>query len=161
MRAGWTALAIALLLAVAAIVVVGGRGPAGPGASPGAPRRPGAVSPPAPPSEPAARGAGESAPLESGATLEVSRRALRGGAPLVLELRLGEPDAGVEPLSGRIVVAGRTPRDLTPSLVGRSGSLARVEIDADWLASPGRYIVEVKTNERTHLPLRRYVLEVR
>ncbi len=37
---------------------------------------------------------------------------------------------------------------------------ARFELQADWL-SPGRYIIEMKTTERTHFPLRRYVLEVR
>ena len=38
---------------------------------------------------------------------------------------------------------------------------ASVEIEPGWLDPPGRYMVEIKTKERTHFPLRRYVIEVR
>jgi hypothetical protein len=79
---------------------------------------------------------------------------------VVLDLQLGEPSADDEPLAGRILAEGRAPLQIAGAIGGEDRRIARVEIPAGWL-SPGRYIVEVRTSERTHLPLRRYALEVR
>ena len=37
---------------------------------------------------------------------------------------------------------------------------AAVALQPEWL-SPGRYLVELRTREKSHFPLRRYVLSVR
>ena len=37
---------------------------------------------------------------------------------------------------------------------------ARLEVEPGWLL-PGSYLVELRTTERSHFPLRRYPLEVR
>ena len=75
-------------------------------------------------------------------------------------LKLYVPDATDEPLAGRIFVEGRAPLQIAGAIRGEDRRVARVEIPAGWL-SPGRYIVEVRTTERTHFPIRRYPFAVR
>ena len=43
--------------------------------------------------------------------------------------------------------------------IAGSGNGLRLELDPEWL-TPGRYMIEVRTVEKSHFPLRRYVLEV-
>ena len=40
------------------------------------------------------------------------------------------------------------------------GALVDSGLDPEWL-QPGRYLIEIRTAEKIHFPLRRYVLEVR
>jgi len=96
----------------------------------------------------------------SGETLEISADALPAGRAVALNLQLAEPSANSEPLAGRILSEGRVPLDLSAAIRGEDRRTARVEIEAGWL-SPGRYVIEVQTTERTHFPLRRYALEIR
>jgi len=98
--------------------------------------------------------------LLSGETLEISADALPAGRAVALNLQLTEPSADGDPLAGRILSEGRVPLDLSAAILGEDRRTARVEIEAGWL-SPGRYVIEVQTTERTHFPLRRYALEVR
>jgi predicted phage tail protein len=133
--------------------------------------RKGASTPPAPPtteSEATAgsqsgpgdsTASGQPAPLLSGKTLVVSRESLASGRPLVVQLQLSEPEASGAQLEGRIVTEGRT-HDLSATVAGEAADLAQVEIEADWL-TPGRYVIEIHTSERSHFPLRRYAIEVR
>ncbi len=97
--------------------------------------------------------------LFSGDELEIPVSILPAGEPVHLSLGLPATPAGFLPVrvlatDGRILE--------TIGAVGEDDpTRARVEIEAGWLASPGRYIVELKTKERTHFPLRRYAIEVR
>jgi hypothetical protein len=49
---------------------------------------------------------------------------------------------------------------LPDAVVATDRGEVRVEIENGWL-SPGRYLIEIETTEKSHLALRRYVLEVR
>jgi len=98
--------------------------------------------------------------LRSGETLAIAAGALPAARPVILDLQLGEPSADDAPLDGRVLAEGRAPLEITGAIRGGDRHIARVEIPAGWL-STGRYIIEVRTTERTHLPLRRYALEVR
>lgn len=100
------------------------------------------------------------ATLASSGTLEIDRASLVPGEPLSLHLQLGDPAAGAEPIAGRLVVEGREPVDLTDVLLSAEPGVAHLELDSR-LLSPGRNIIEIKTTERSHIPLRRYVVEVR
>jgi hypothetical protein len=102
---------------------------------------------------------GGSLPLRSGETLAVSREELVSGVPLVLQLQLGESEVSRQPLAGRILAEGRV-LELSAAVRGEAADVAEVEIEADWL-EPGRFIIEIQTSERSHFPLRRYVIEVR
>lgn len=97
--------------------------------------------------------------IESGGRLVIRADELPSGEPLVVQLRLGEPSADAAPRPVRVAaVDGRT-----LELEGRLGAdrmAARIDLDPAWLR-PGRYLVEVRTTERTHFPARRYVIEVR
>jgi hypothetical protein len=43
---------------------------------------------------------------------------------------------------------------------GPDRTIASVALEVEWL-SPGSYLIELQTTERTHMPLRRYLLEIR
>lgn len=98
--------------------------------------------------------------LRSGETIEVAAGALPSGRPVILDLQLAEPSKSADSLAGRILAEGRTPLEFEGVIQGEDRGRARVGVDGDWL-SPGRYIIEIETTERTHFPLRRYALEVR
>ena len=135
----------------------------------GEPHRPGAAEAPpvaaevpaaparlAPPSPQDARGRS----IASGDTLLIEAASLRAGEPLVVHLRLPQPPDGNEPHAVRVLAPdGRLLETRAPILGGDRLGVA-LELDPAWLA-PGRYIVELKTTEKTHFPLRRYVVEVR
>ena len=76
-------------------------------------------------------------------------------------LSLGLPTSPAGPLPVRILAADGRILETAAAVYGDDPTRASVEIEADWLGSPGRYIVEIKTKERTHFPLRRYAIEVR
>ena len=97
--------------------------------------------------------------IASGATLAVDPGELRSGRPLRLALELGVPSADLEPRPVRVIAPdGRLLETVGP--VDPDDRLTTsLSIDPDWL-TPGRYIVEVKTTERTHFPLRRYAIEI-
>ncbi len=98
--------------------------------------------------------------LASGETLEIAASELPVGRPLVLQLALGEPSRGAEPRPVRILATDGRMLHARGPLAESDRMSTRVEIDPEWL-TPGRYIVEVKTTEPSHFPLRRYALEVR
>jgi len=119
-----------------------------------------AESDPAAGAEAASAAVASVATLATHETIEIPKAWLSADEPLVLKLQLGEPVAGAEPLSGRLLTDGRDPVDITHALRGAGPGVALVEFESGWL-SLGRNVIEIKTNERTHLPLRRYVLQVR
>lgn len=97
--------------------------------------------------------------LYSGDELEISLSDLPEGEPVLLSLGLPTSPAGSLPV--RILAADGRILETNGAVYADDPTRASVEIEADWLGSPGRYIVEIKTKERTHFPLRRYAIEVR
>ena len=118
------------------------------------------VSKPAPASTqlPAAAPA-QALSVESGGTLELAMASLPS-TPLAVDLMFPEPSTASAPLPVRIVAHDGRLLEMQARVSGDTRRRARIEIPPDWL-SPGRYIVELKTTERSHFPLRRYALEVR
>jgi hypothetical protein len=98
--------------------------------------------------------------LQSGATLEIARASLSSDEPVVVNLLLPEPSQTSEPLAVRVLAFDGRILETRGALHEADRRSARFELQADWL-SPGRYLIEMKTTERTHFPLRRYALEVR
>jgi hypothetical protein len=128
---------------------------------------PGARSAPPPPAAPpeavapgsAGAAADASLRIESSGTLELEAAKLEPGRPVVLRLALGEPSRDDAPRPVRVI--GPDGRVLEGE-----GQLAADRTEASFALDPaflrpGRYVVEVKTTELTHFPLRRYAIEVR
>ena len=70
------------------------------------------------------------------------------------------PSADDEPRPVRLIGPDGRVLETVGALDTDDRRSARVEIDPAFLR-PGRYVVEMKTTERSHFPLRRYALEVR
>jgi hypothetical protein len=115
-------------------------------------------------SRPGTRWVGGTAELDqaiaSGATLTVDRAGLPSGRPLVLALELGVPSADLEPRPVRVIAPDGRLLETSGPVDPEDRLTTSLSIDPDWL-TPGRYIVEVKTTERAHFPLRRYAIEVK
>jgi hypothetical protein len=97
--------------------------------------------------------------IESGTTLGLAVEQLPSGRPLVLALELGVPSADLEPRPVRVIAPDGRLLHAGGPVDPDSRRSASLSIDPAWL-TPGRYIVEVRTTERTHIPLRRYAIEV-
>lgn len=97
--------------------------------------------------------------LDSGDELEIQASALPTGQPVLLGLGLPKSPAGS--LAVRILADDGRILETTGVVHEDDPTRARVEIEAGWLNRPGRYIVELKTKERTHFPLRRYAIQLR
>ena len=115
-------------------------------------------SPPAP--ERAAAAAAPAYRIAPSGRLSLEATALPTQGTLALGLELSDEARGSEPRPVRIVGVDGRVIDTIASLAVGAGTGVRLEIDPEWLR-PGRYMIEVKTAEKIHLPLRRYVLEVR
>ncbi|HEY8153298.1 MAG TPA: hypothetical protein VII72_04125 [Myxococcota bacterium] len=98
--------------------------------------------------------------IGSGETIELDAASLTPGTPLVLRLTLGEPSRTQDPRPVRVVSADSRVFE-GEGVLGEGLADARFEIDPAFLSAPGRYIVEVKTTELSHFPLRRYAIQVR
>jgi hypothetical protein len=98
--------------------------------------------------------------LHSGRTLEISSASLPASGVVTLNLALVEPSASSDPLRVRILdVSGRQLQAMA-EVRGPDRMIASVALEVEWL-SPGSYLIELQTTERTHMPLRRYSLEIR
>jgi hypothetical protein len=95
--------------------------------------------------------------LESGDVVAIERADLTGDAPVAIELLL---PTGVAVKSGRIVTPGAGSVRLDDELAGQSDTVS-LSLPVEQLRTPGRYLLEVRTDERTPLPLRRFAIEVR
>ena len=98
--------------------------------------------------------------IASNQTIQIDAASLVPGRPVVLRLVLGEPSRSEDPRPVRVVSADSRVFE-GQGILGEGRADARFEIDSAFLLVPGRYIVEVKTTEQSHFPLRRYALEVR
>jgi hypothetical protein len=131
--------------------------PAAPPPAP-APQPAPSESPPQPPRRAVPDAAGEIrlAPHE---TIQLDSASLVPGKPLVLHLDIEVPSLDDEPRPVRVI----SPESRVyegQGVLDKSRSDARFEVDPAFF-KPGRYLVEVKTSELTHFPLRRFVIEVR
>jgi hypothetical protein len=98
--------------------------------------------------------------IASNETIQIDAASLVPGKPVVLRLVLGEPSRSQEPRPVRVLSLDSRVFE-GQGILGSDLADARFEIDPAFLATPGRYIVEVKTTELSHFPLRRYAIEVR
>ena len=80
--------------------------------------------------------------------------------PVRLGLKLPVPAKRFEPLRAKIVDANGRTLDAKAMVQGTEKDSANLEIATGWL-SPGHYLIHLTTQESSHLPLRRYPLEVR
>jgi len=100
--------------------------------------------------------------VPSGATVWVTRAAWDAADPPVLTLDIGAPQTEARPLAVTISAfqdsAILAATETAPVAAGETE--ARLPLPAQ-APTPGRYLIQVKTTERNHFPLRRYVLEVR
>jgi hypothetical protein len=115
------------------------------------------LAPTVDPPVPFVQGAGPH-PIESGRTLGIERRDLPDGTPLLLDLQVPAEVIPEEPALRVIATDGRVLETVGQS-GDREGSV-RLPLDPAWL-SPGRYVIELRTLEREHFPLRRFAIEVR
>lgn len=164
-----TAVAGFAALAVYAVVMGGGDVP-GPQAPTPLERLPARGPAPAPEATDEASAA-EDAPIEvppsdadvvlvSGVTAgPVHARALPTDAPASIDLVLPITIEGAEVLAARILAEGREPLILEGAVRGPNREVVRLEVPPGWI-EPGSYLIEVKTTERSHFPLRRFALIV-
>jgi len=97
--------------------------------------------------------------VDSGGTLVFGSEVLAEMGELALALRMPPDAIGSEPLPVRVLAPdGRQLH--AQARIGADPESVGLALDPAWL-KPGRYVIEVKTAERSHFPLRRYALEVR
>ena len=101
--------------------------------------------------------------IDDSGRLSLSAASLPARGAVTFGLALDEKALGTgqDPLATVVVSTGdgrRLELSATPVAGLRSG--VRLEVDAAWL-EPGLYMIQIRTAEKTALPLRRYVLEVR
>ena len=97
--------------------------------------------------------------VASGETLTLSAAALEREPAVTIGLDLGVPSADGAPRPARVIAPdGRLLEQQAP-VEASERRTASLTLDSEWLR-PGRYIVEVKTTERSHFPLRRYAVVV-
>jgi hypothetical protein len=99
--------------------------------------------------------------LSAGDAYSVAMRDIPTDRPLALDLMLPAALPSADALPARIIAMdGSGELKLPDAVVATDRGEVRVEIESGWL-SPGRYLIEIETTEKSHLALRRYVLEVR
>ena len=98
--------------------------------------------------------------LIAGETTSIAAQDLPTERPLVLNLLLPASLPNADALPVRILsMDGGGELKLPNAVVATDGDRVRVQIESGWL-SPGNYQIEIQTSERSHLDLRRYLLEV-
>jgi hypothetical protein len=99
--------------------------------------------------------------LTTGEAMSVAVKDLPTERPLALNLLLPTALQSADALPARIVaMEGSRELKLPDALVANDRGKVQVQIESGWL-SPGRYQIEIKTTEPSHLALRRYLLEIR
>jgi len=101
-----------------------------------------------------------------GGRLSIDAGSLPDSGSVSLGLALGADALGDEPLKGVIVSTqdGRTLELITTPDVGMADGAGleggvRIEVEEGWL-TPGAYMIQIRTAEKSQFPIRRYVLEV-
>lgn len=99
--------------------------------------------------------------LGLGENREIAAADLPSGQPFLLSLTVPAVSDGVGVLPVRLIAEDGRVLELMGAVAPDEREQASVPIEANWLNRPGRYIIEVKTTEKSHMPLRRYAIEVR
>ena len=86
--------------------------------------------------------------------------ALPDAGSLTLNLELSDEARGSATQTVRVISVDGRRMDTTASSLPGAGSGVRLEIDSGFL-SPGRYMIEIDTEDPHPLQIRRYVLEIR
>lgn len=123
---------------------------------------------PAVPGEQTGSGIGEAAPpvvppdftLQAAATTIIRSSEFPRDRNVRLGLSLPVPATRFEPLNARIADENGRTLKAVATLQGEEMKIANLELETEWL-SPGRYLIQLVTQELSHLPVRRYHLEVR
>jgi hypothetical protein len=95
--------------------------------------------------------------MRSSESVAIDRKHLTGDAPVLFELELPE---GVGVKSGRLVKPGPIELRLDDELGGQRETVS-LALPVDQLQQSGRYLLELRTTERSALPLRRFGIVVR
>lgn len=102
--------------------------------------------------------------VEAGQTVAIDADDLPETGTIGVDLVLGEASADGRPLSGRIlsfdVSRENRVREIEAQVIGSERLVARVELPVDFLIED-LYLLEIKTTEKTALPVRRYRVEIR
>jgi hypothetical protein len=99
-------------------------------------------------------------PLPAFATLTLEHEDLPASGSVSLSLGLAEPSANAEPRPVSVLSVRDQRSYNTQGRLDADRMIATIEVPADFLR-PGTYLVQMKTTESSHFPLRRYVVEVR
>ena len=92
--------------------------------------------------------------------IAISASSFAPDVPVALDLELPDAIRGSDTRPVRVAAVDGRQMRTTASVRSGAGSGIRLELAPGWLV-PGRYLIEVTTDEKTHFPMRRYVLEVR
>ena len=82
-----------------------------------------------------------------------------GTIRLELLLPIASIDDSARPV--RVYAEHQAPIHLETSPFGSDRTRARIDLAPGTLNQPGRYIIEIETTEKSHIPLRRFAIEVR
>ena len=93
-------------------------------------------------------------------TLTLESSEIPSDAPLVIGLVVDVPHPDDDPLPVQIISLDGSVRKTEAVPAGEEGSELRLEIPPGWL-EPGQYLITVRVREKSALPGRRFVLEVR
>ena len=127
---------------------------------------PGGGSSPNGPAPPPAAWRASAAPRPADYTLrpaelvKIDQAALPAARALLVELTLVEPSTHAEPLPAQLRETSGRSLDLLAAVELDERRSARVEIEPGWLRA-GSYLIELRTTERSHFPIRRYPFTVR
>jgi hypothetical protein len=99
------------------------------------------------------------AELVSGTHQVLALRDLPADQPLRLSLRLAEASASAEDRPVRVMSTLGEVVEISGTLV-EDRTAATIEVPRSFIQKPGRYMIEVKTTEKSHFPIRRYVVEL-
>lgn len=97
--------------------------------------------------------------IRPGETLELDRASLPRGAPVSLGLLLPFEVEPEKALAMRVIAEDRRLFEGSGRASPRMRGRIEIDIESAFL-EPGRYVIELKTPERSHFPLRRYVLQI-
>jgi hypothetical protein len=100
------------------------------------------------------------APIEPFGQLELDRRDFPSSRPIPIALRLAEPSADANPLPAQVFSMSDRRKLEMGARLDAARTVATIDIESGWLL-PGTYLVQLRTTERSVLPLRRYVIVVR
>ena len=100
------------------------------------------------------------APIEPFGQLELDHRDLPKTGALAIGLALAEPSADANPLPAQVFSMSDRRKLEMGARLDPTLTVATIEIESGWLV-PDTYLVQLRTTERSVLPLRRYVIVVR